>query len=545
MRDLHLVLYEAYFGPKADTLRVYPRVTCAGETPQDGPQADLSQLKKHGYSLWNFSYHFRIPEPHERPTTINIEFHNDRRLSDDQVIAGAMFDADMINNVVNNHAGVVHDYEYKIAPTEELDYYNEDGGKIERYNYRMKYRMLITPAGVPPSPEHMQQLTGWSPRFDPSAEKQNADDSDPDEEGMGDKIGAIKGELERTPVFRFLRQVLFASIAIIAAVVGTITLVQEFNNQNTYIWHPTNPEEGDRCVPYFDKAKEVGDEQNATVLYHYNLENASVIFCTDSPRTAFDEKLGADTFFDMLKDATDGACTLPNASSAVCSPVPTCVAPELNVAPLPYGVMWEYEIEGGSTNSSYTTPCGVSFSKLDTSSYSSCTKANVWPYRYSRGQYVYLLFLVTFIFAWVRLALELLGVMFYHCGCCKGCGKQGVESYLFRMAFRGLFGPVYYVILMIARRTTRLPHVDDPPIPLDLLLICFDALPNIVLPAFALSGCSFSNVKLIILLVLGVVKTVIVVVINVVLIFTAMCKTQVTEKDENVLSVHDAGQVHH
>ena len=539
MRDLHLVIYEGYFGPKAASLRVYPRIVCSGETPQDGPRADHSQVKKHGFSLWNYSYHFRIPEPHERPTSINIEFHNARVIGDDQVIAGADFDAAMIQNIVVNHPGVVHDYEYKIAPTQELDYFNEDGGKIERYNYRMKYRILVTPGGVPPSPEHMAQLTAWSSRFDPTAEKQNADDSDPDEEGVGDKIGAITGELERTPVFRALRLLLFAIIAVAAAVISTMTLVQEFQAQTDFRWHTVNPEEDNRCVPFFDNAKEVAKDTNSVVLFHYNLENASVIFCSNASQSVFDDKMGADKFFDQMKDVTGGSCTLPNASSAVCSPVPTCVAPQLATTPTPYGVMWEYKIVPKSTNSTtFTTPCGVTFSKLSMD-YASCSSPHVWPYRYSRGQYVYVLFLFTFFFAWIRLFLELAGVMMYHGNCCTSCGKIGVESYLFRMSFRGLFGPLYYVLLMIIRRTTLLPHVDDPPIPLDLFLILTDSLPNIVLPIFAVSGCSFNNVRLIVLLFLGILKTVIVVIINLVRIVGNCCKKDAVV-DENIVAVESA-----
>ena len=207
-------------------------------------------------------------------------------------------------------------------------------------------------------------------------------------------------------------------------------------------------------------------------MYNYNLENATVIFCTDKPRSLFDSELSSGKFYDQLLDVSHGNCSLPTASNATCVPTPTCVAPELNIAPVPYGVMWEYEIEGtNSTN--FTTPCGVKFTKMDMT-YEACTKAHVHVYRYSAGSGAYLVFMISIIYVIVRFGLELAGVIAFHKKCCTSCGKEGKDSVLFGIAAGGLFGPLYSFGELIAKRDVNMiTEAADLPLPVEVVLLFF------------------------------------------------------------------------
>lgn len=551
MRWLHLNIVEGFLGPKAvsSKLRAYVKYTRVvngnPETPEVGPESDVSQRKAHGYHLWSDTRKFEVMETYEGHCKIDLEVHANNVIRDDEILANGCISELFVSQLINENPGYVKEFDISLTPTKEFAYSNDDGGSQETYNYRLRVRVLITPAGYEPTEEHMKQLTAPSQHFDAKHEEEG---DEKNEIGLIDTAQAVQNELARWPIFRALKLIIFALIALGTGIMTIVALIQEVDKQTDPAWHVSNPEEGKRCVRMFDAAKEVGNAGLASMtLYNYNLQNASVAFCTNKTRAEIDEKFGYEKY-DAALDVLGPDCALDGDFRTDlldnCQPYPACRT-YLENAPAPFGVMWDYEIEAPSNQTIFNAKCASVVTALDdvtTVNWPSCGEANVYVYRHVRSAIIYLLFIFSFVFCWVRLFLEIFGVLNYHNECCKGCGPEKSEAYLFRVAFRGLFGPLYYLFLMVKTRSTHLPIVQDPPIVLEVIFLLCEAVPNIALPIYAIAGCSSDNASAIMLLLLifGIVKVVIIVAGKVIGLVLKATAEEEKVRPEEILEVKPA-----
>lgn len=552
MRWLHLNVVEGFLGPKATScnLRAYIRYTRVvngtPETPENGPESDVSQRKAHGYHLWSDPRKFEIPESFEGSCKIDFEVHANNVLRDDELLANGCISEAFVSQLINDNPGYVKEFDIALAPTKEFAYSNDDGGAQETYNYRVRVRVLITPAGYEPTEEHKSQLMAPSQHFDPNEEKEGDENN---EIGLIDAAQAVQSELARWPIFRALKLIIFALIALGTGIMTIIALVEEVSKQTDPAWHISNPEEGKRCVRMFDAAKKVEkDGLASTIYYNYNLQNASVAFCTNKTRDEIETKFGSYAKFDAALDALGPDCALDGSFRADllanCEPYPAC-ATFLAASPAPFGVMLNYEIEAPSNQTVFNAKCASVVTSLDaltTINWPTCGESNLFVYRHVRSAIIYLLFIFSFVFCWVRLILEFVGVYIYHTGGCADIGPARSEGYLFRIAFRGLAGPLYYLFLMIKTRSTHLPIVNDPPLPLEVLFLICEAVPNLALPVYAIAGCSSDNTSglMLLLLIFGIFKVVVIVIGKIVgLVLKATAKEEKVRPEE-ILEVKPA-----
>eukprot|EP00744_Colponema_vietnamica_P002120 GILI01003409.1.p1 GENE.GILI01003409.1~~GILI01003409.1.p1 ORF type:complete len:554 (+),score=90.82 GILI01003409.1:209-1870(+) len=552
MRWLHLNIVEGFLGPKAASskLRAYVKYTRSvngvPETPETGPESDVSQRKAHGYHLWSDPRKFEIPESNQGQCRIDLEVHANNVIRDDETLASGCISEAFVSQLINDNPGYVKEFDVALTPTKEFAYSNDDGGTQEVYNYRVRVRVLITPAGYEPTEEHKSQLSAPSQHFDPKEEKEGDENN---EIGLIDTAQALQTELSRWPVFRAIKLIIFAIIALATGVMTIVALIQEVNKQTDPAWHTSNPEEGKRCVRMFDKAKELADAGLAfPVLYNYNLQNTTVAFCTNKTREEIDEKFGsyASSKFDAALDVLGPDCALdgPNRAAIIanCEPQSTC-GTALDNAPRPFGVMLGFEIAAPSNQTIFNAKCASVVTSLDdvtTINWPSCGETNVFVYREVRSAIVYLLFIFSFVFCWVRLVMELVGVLNYHNSWCLNCGPERSEAYLFRIAFRGFFGPLYYLFLMAKTGSTHLPIVNDPPLAMDIVLFLCEAVPNVALPIYAIVGCSNANGLMLLLLIFGIVKVVILIMSKIAtFVLRATAKEEKVRPDE-VLEIKPA-----
>lgn len=165
-------------------------------------------------------------------------------------------------------------------------------------------------------------------------------------------------------VFFFLG--LFTSYSMLNEAVSTFGKAPSFS--------PSQPD--DRCISWFDSASSFAQENKNTtiVAFAVNAGRYRIGFCTDLTNDELDAKFDKTLLFDPLLDATNGDCSLTNASLAVQRETQCTVVPEtlgatvpscrqvLATNPRPYGAGWQYQISSSNNNvSSSESLCAADY----------------------------------------------------------------------------------------------------------------------------------------------------------------------------------------
>ena len=298
-------------------------------------------------------------------------------------------------------------------------------------------------------------------------------------------------------------------ISFCMAMYSYIEIYQTFaDNQRTTLDLSFSPPD-DRCVPFFDLVKHLPvDPLPKSVLYTYDQGVATVRLCTNASRQEADEAFGESYFYDSLKVATEGLCSLSDpagvtVAAALCesaSPDVDCAA-AFYTPPAPYGIMWQYGltlVESDVPNVAPTQPTNCSVRVRRFEDVQPCTMDNVFAYQ-KTNSFIRAIFIVAFVFGTSRAVLEILGVWTHY--------KKGEVGFFYQLADDGTCGPIYTVFLMC--KSQEYPEAKPYTLGEWFTIQSLEAVANIAMPAAAMSGCSFSsNLQLMVLLIFGITKSV-------------------------------------
>lgn len=258
----------------------------------------------------------------------------------------------------------------------------------------------------------------------------------------------------------------------------------------------------DRCVPFFDKTKDLDAKypKQSTYLYDYRSGDEMLRVCTDVGLSDAKHVFGESTFYDQVSTVT--GCDI---SSQLADVKKNCIAnedtPDIDCAaafetkPMPYGYQWLYSISGRSDDASQGLKCPTRVRRM-TEITQPCPKSNVFAFHEEKGQ-IKIFFIVCSAIATVRLITELVYVVKYH-----QAGDGDKDASWLSLPDSGCMGSLYKLYLFIGgkgedgcscTRLDALPEVPELGNKDFLFMLGLDAMLSIAQPVVSVLGCSITS----------------------------------------------------